>query len=70
MLLLIKILPGLKIIEETKCSSALSLTICYARNNQFFSLANLIKHPNCCCFALQPLKFENTDSLQSSPVVV
>lgn len=34
-LLLIKILPGLKIIEEAKSSSALSLTICYAGNNQF-----------------------------------
>lgn len=28
--LLIKILPGLKIIKEAKSSSALSLTVCYA----------------------------------------
>lgn len=51
--LLIKLLPGLKIIEEAKSSSALSLTICYAGNNQFvfFSLINLSKYRECGCFA-------------------
>lgn len=42
MLLLIKILPRLKIIEETKFSSAWFLTICYAGNKKYiFFLINV-----------------------------
>lgn len=66
MLPLINILPGLKIAEEAKSSWALFLTIIYAGNNQFvFFLINL-NTLRAIVFALQPLRFENSNSLQLS----